>query len=390
MRKRIIPLVVIAVVLAAGLYYYFEVYRPQAASRANFLSGHIEATEVDLAFRLPGHLSTLAVEEGDVVRSGQALAALETELYQLRVDQAEAKVAEVMGYLESLSLGIEIRQGTARGAVDAAAASVKSARANVSMLEKGSREEEIRAAQAAMNAARADADRLGGDLKRGQALFERHVVSEAEFEAVRAASQAAQARYLAAREQYLLVKAGPRSEQVTQGRAALSGQNANLDTARAAAKEVEKLKLDRRVVIAQLAQAEAALGLARRDLAAATLKAPFSGVVSLRSSEPGEYLQPGAPVLTLARLDEVWVNTYVPETELGRVKLSQKAVVKNDTFPEKEYPGQVVFISPEAEFTPKNVQTREERVKLVYRVKVRLANPDFELKVGMPVEVFLR
>jgi HlyD family secretion protein len=95
-------------------------------------------------------------------------------------------------------------------------------------------------------------------------------------------------------------------------------------------------------------------------------------------------------VLTVAQLDEVWVKTYVPETQLGKVYLGQKGEVISDTFPNKTYPGTVTYISPEAEFTPKNVQTKEERVKLVYRIKVTLQNPKQELKAGMPVDVILK
>ena len=103
-----------------------------------------------------------------------------------------------------------------------------------------------------------------------------------------------------------------------------------------------------------------------------------------------EFVQAGAPVLTLARLNRVWVKTYVPETQLGRIRLGQQATVMSDSFPDKVYPGTVTYVSPEAEFTPKNVQTKEERVKLVYRIKVSLDNPNQELKAGMPVDVLLR
>jgi HlyD family secretion protein len=110
----------------------------------------------------------------------------------------------------------------------------------------------------------------------------------------------------------------------------------------------------------------------------------------VKDVEEKEFVQPGTPVLTVADLGEVWVKTYVPETELGRVRLGQHAEVLSDTFPGKVYRGKVTFISPEAEFTPKNVQTKEERVKLVYRIKVTLKNPNQELKAGMPVDVILR
>ena len=128
----------------------------------------------------------------------------------------------------------------------------------------------------------------------------------------------------------------------------------------------------------------------RCDLAHTSLRAPFAGAVSVRHREPGEVVAPGAPVLTLLRRDDRWVRIYVPEDRLGAVRLGQPATLSCDTFPGKTYGGEVVFIASEAEFTPKNIQTAEERVKLVYAVKVRITgDPSYELKPGMPADVRL-
>ena len=156
-------------------------------------------------------------------------------------------------------------------------------------------------------------------------------------------------------------------------------------------RDAEKRRsLDLKVIQAQLAQARAMLVMAEDDFDQARLYAPLTGFITVKDMEEGEFVQAGAPVLTMGQLNQVWVKTYVPETQLGRVRLGQAAEVKTDSFPDKVYPGKVTYLSPEAEFTPKNVQTREERVKLVYRIKVSLNNPKQELKPGMPVDVFLR
>ena len=136
--------------------------------------------------------------------------------------------------------------------------------------------------------------------------------------------------------------------------------------------------------------AEEALRGARQQQAYAELRAPFDGVVLSKAAEPGEYLMTGAPVVTVGRLDRVWLRAYVPETELGRVQLGGAAAVRTDTYPGKTYSGRIAFISSEAEFTPKSVQTHEERVKLVYRIKIDLDNPDRELKPGMPADAVLQ
>ena len=121
----------------------------------------------------------------------------------------------------------------------------------------------------------------------------------------------------------------------------------------------------------------------------AYLKSPISGVILQKNAEKGEVVSPGMSVMTVGDLSRPWLKIYIPETKLGKVKLNDKAVVKVDTFPDKKYEGKVVFISSKAEFTPKNVQTKEERVRLVYAVKIALENKDEELKAGMPADGYI-
>ncbi len=133
-------------------------------------------------------------------------------------------------------------------------------------------------------------------------------------------------------------------------------------------------------------QAKEALALAETRLGYATLSAPISGVVLSENVEAGEYVAPGTPVVTVGDLKNVWLRAYINETDLGRVKVGQAVRLTTDTFPDKVYKGHLSFIASEAEFTPKNVQTEKERVKLVYRVKIEIPNPRMELKPGMPAD----
>ena len=158
-----------------------------------------------------------------------------------------------------------------------------------------------------------------------------------------------------ARERAALVKAGPRKETIAQARA-------------------------------RALQAAQAAEVARTRLSYAELRSPLKGVVLSKNAEPGEFVAAGTPVITVGDLSKVWLRGYIPETALGRVKLGQKVRVRTDTYPDKEYEGTVSFISDKAEFTPKNIETAEERVKLVYRIKVDIPNPAQELKPGMPAD----
>jgi HlyD family secretion protein len=140
---------------------------------------------------------------------------------------------------------------------------------------------------------------------------------------------------------------------------------------------------------ASVKQLRASLELANTKLGWADLASPLNGYILVKSAEEGEVVQVGAPVFTAVDLNNVWVTAYINETDLGRVKLEQKAVVRTDTFPRKAYKGWVSFISQQAEFTPKYIQTQTERVKLVYRIKVRVDNSSLELKPGMPADAYI-
>ncbi|MEW6665961.1 MAG: efflux RND transporter periplasmic adaptor subunit [Thermodesulfobacteriota bacterium] len=388
-RRKAIPLLILLLAVA-GLLYYLFFYRSSLKSEVIRTSGQIDVTDVDMSFRLAGHVSRLLVDEGYQVKRGELLAELDQEVLRSRRDQVAAQVKELEAREASLALSIEIREGVLDAEVGRAKAGVSAADARYQSLRTGSREEEIAEAAASRDRARAEWENRKRDFERMKDLYQRRTISFSQYDQARTAEESSRAAYEAAEERFKLVKTGPRRELIEEGEANLAGSDAALRAARVARREVDKLKLDLKALSAQAEQARAQLSVAEDDLVKSRLYAPFDGFVTVKDVEEGEYVQPGTPVITLAQLTWVWVRTYVPETQLGKVYLGQKAEVVSDTFPGKTYPGKVTFISPEAEFTPKNVQTTEERVKLVFRIKVTLDNPRQELKPGMPADVILR
>jgi HlyD family secretion protein len=152
----------------------------------------------------------------------------------------------------------------------------------------------------------------------------------------------------------------------------------------------DKAQLAFNVASSDQAQARAAVQVIEAVLANMVIRASFDGVVAVRHHEPGETVPAGSPVLTVLNPDDRWVRIYIPERQIGAVHLGQKAMISTDTYPDRHYAGEVTFIASQAEFTPRNVQTSEERVKLVYAVKVRIVDdPRFELKPGVPADVRL-
>jgi len=290
-------------------------------------SGTVEATEAQLGFQTPGRIDAVRVWEGDRARAGDTLATLDRAESAARRQQAAALVAAARSQLEELL--------------------------------RGSRAEEVGQARAVRDAARQQLQDAQLDFDRISGLIRTNVVSQQTFDKAKTALDVAKARADQAGEQYRLVVIGPRKERIEGARA-------------------------------QLAQAEAALRVADAQLANMTIRAPFDGVITVRGREPGEIVPAGSAVVSLMNRDDRWVRIYVSESRIGAVRVGQPASITSDTFKGRSYPGLVVYISSEAEFTPKNVQTREERVKLVYAVKVRITgDPGYELKPGMPADVRL-
>jgi HlyD family secretion protein len=289
--------------------------------------GHIEATETNLGFKVPGKISAIHFEEGQMIKAGQVVAELEAE-----------------------DLNQEVAVAAARG---------EAAAANMKKLRTGFRAQEVREAQAAMAKARADYDDKKKDFERMQNLFQRKVVSGSTRDRAEAAYLMAKEALRQAQEKYDLMKSGYRQEDINQGQA-------------------------------ELEQARASLELARTRLSYATIRSPVNGVVLSRPAEPGQVAAVGATVLVLGDLDNAYFEGWIPETELAKVSYGQKASITTDTYPGKHYPGWVSYISSKAEFTPKTVETYKERVTLVYRTKIRVENPNYELKPGMPAEAVIQ
>ncbi|HEY8468475.1 MAG TPA: HlyD family efflux transporter periplasmic adaptor subunit [Longimicrobiales bacterium] len=290
-------------------------------------SGTVEATEADLGFQAGGRIAEVLVREGDRVEAGALLA---------RLDDAEL-VARLA----------------------AAEAQLEVARQALRELERGARPEELRQAEAAEAAARQRMEEAQRLAARTRTLYEGGAVSAEELERAETAHEVAAAQHRQAAEQLALVRSGARPERVDAQRAAVR-------------------------------QAEAAVAQAEAMLANARIHAPFSGIVTVRHRHPGEAVSPGAPVLTLMDPADRWVRIYVREDRVGRVSLGQRAEIRADAYPDRRYDGRVVFIAGEAEFTPRNVQTAEERVKLVYAVKVAIEGDSaLELKPGLPADVRL-
>ena len=325
--KRLIPiLILLCAAVAAGWYFYPRFQKRPAPANEITLSGNIEAHESLVSFKVQGRIVELPVEEGQQVEQGALLAQLEDADLRQRVRIDEATVA--------------VRND------------------DLALTLAGTRQQEVRASQQAVMDAHADLDEKKLDNQRAQALYARDEVSTQDRDLAATALKRSEASFKAAEQRYNEAVEGSRKEDIAIARANLN-------------------------------QADADLGLSRIDLSYTTLRTPVAGVITVRQAELGEVVSPGSPVVTLADLDHIWLRAYIAETDLGRIHWGQDASITTDTYPGKQYHGRISFISPDAEFTPKSVQTYRERVTLVYRIKIDIDNPNHELKPGMPADAHL-
>lgn len=290
------------------------------------LSGTLEAVEATISSKVSGEIVRLLVNEGDKVTPGDTLAILDRTDYEIQYRQALA--------------------------------AVRVAEAQLKMLIKGTRKEDLEQAEEALKQAGANFENVSEDYRRAENLFSTHSISVKQMDDAKTRFTITQAQYNSAKQLFEKLKSGARSEEI-------DAAKAHLDQAVAQADAIKKKVSD------------------------CFILAPIAGYITKRIVEKGELAGTGMPIFRIANLDEIEIMVYLPETQLGKVQLGNKADVTIDSFSNKIFSGEVVYISPEAEFTPKNIQTKEERVKLVFGVKVKVPNPDHILKAGLPADVRL-
>ena len=290
-------------------------------------NGTIEAHMSRIAPKVSGRVLKVAVTEGQVVKPGALLVELDHDYLDLQLQQAEATVEQ--------------------------------AKAQLRLLQQGARSEDIGQAEQQLKQAEINLSQARIDAQRFHRLYEQGGVTQKQKEDADNRLSLAEAQYAQAQENLKKLKAFSRPEEI-------------------------------RAAEARLAQAEAAADLLKQNIRDSVVTSPIAGVITERVVEPGELVNPGSTLVTISILDPVYLWIYISEKDLGRIKLGDEVRVKIDSFSDKDFIGKITYISPEAEFTPKNVQTEDDRVKLVFGVKVELRNPEGWLKPGLPADAYLK
>lgn len=425
------PLVLLTIaVLPLLIWFGFDHWGLDPSKRPIVVTGTVQAREIPLASKVGGRLSKVYVLEGDRVKAGQTI--VEFELPELEAKRAQ--MAAMVGRSEATLL--ELRNGSRAEEIQQAAAKMEAARARHDMLRRGYRKEDIQKAAAqrseaeallrlqlaghrieeieqaknTMEQAKLHALWLKRDYERYKDLAQQGAVSSRESEQLKNQWEQAEEAFEAAQANYSKFKAGFRVEEIVAARQraeAASRQESAMKSGprpeeiRAAGKEFEQaeaqyvlLKKGARAEAirraeADLQHAKAQLSEVDAQLAEEKIEAPADAEVSVMDLHAGEVLAAGKTLATLTRLDDLWTRVYIPERQLARVRVGQKVKVRADAFPGKEFQGTIVQIPSQAEFTPRNVQTPEERSAQVFAIKVRIDNKELLLRGGMNAEVTL-
>jgi HlyD family secretion protein len=443
-KSRFIPVFFLPILLVGfGLWKYLAGRHesPQATIAGN---GIVEATQVDVSAKVAGRVISLRVREGDGVKKGQLIAALDSQELAGQVEQARGNLAAAEAVLAELLAGTRaedirraqaqyeaannvmrqaqarlelVRAGPRKEDIEQLRAAYEQVKARLSLVREGARKEQIRQLRAALEQAEATLSEAEIELRRMENLESQGAISRQQLDQAKTRRDVARAQVEAARQRLAEAETGARPQEVQEAEEMVRAARQRLAEAETGARPEELREAEAAAASArsQMQAARAALDLAlagprketiasaraRVENARGALKtavaswqqtriwSPADARVILRNTEPGELATPGFPIVRLAILDRVWLRVYVPEPQVGLVKLGQRAEITADARPDKRYRGRVVEIAQEPEFTPKNVQTKEERVKLVFGVKVEVENREEELKPGMPADAVI-
>lgn len=323
-KKNIFIIFCGLLILAVGVYFAISYFKKNGHKDSLTLYGNVDIRQVDLGFRVPGRIAVMAFEEGDLVKTGDLVAVLDKAPYEAALATAKGQLLQVA--------------------------------ANYAKFRHGNRPQEIEEARAKVRELQATYDNAVITFNRQEKQLAVQATSKQNYDDAFAKKLEAEAQLKNGQEALSLAEEGFRLEDIEAAQAAMEAAKAQLETAQI-------------------------------NLQDATIYAPSDGIMLTRAREPGAIVDPLSIVYTLSLHRPVWIRAYVSETDLGRLKLGMKAFVTTDANPDKPLPGQVGFISPQAEFTPKNVETPELRTDLVYRLRIIVDDPKSELRQGMPVTV---
>lgn len=374
MRKSLIlACVLIGAVLMGTGYALWNMVGPKGTI---VISGIVEADDIHVGSKIGGRVLKVVARRGQTVKAGEVLVLLEPRDLDASLAEAQAAMRQALAKLALLTAGYREEE------IEQAEAAMKQSQAELSQLVAGPRQQEIDQARADWLAAKAQAENSRKLQRRMEDLSKRDLIAKQDFDDAQAKAEESEQKMKSARERYDLVLAGTRTEEIERARQRLAEAEAKLRQLKRGFRKEEVAQAQ-----SEVEGARARVELIRSQLDETVIKAPVDAVVEVLDLEPGDLVGAGKPMATLLRTNSLWVRAYLPEAKLGFVKTGAKVRVRVDSFPNRDFAGIVRRVSRQAEFTPRNVQTREERVLQVFQTEVVIDDPDHILRPGMNADV---
>jgi membrane fusion protein YbhG len=373
--KVILSVLVMVCVLGAGYAWW----RNNGDARSFVVSGVIEADDIHVGSKVGGRVLKVVAKEGQTVKSGETLVLLEPKEFDASLAEAQASLRQAEAKLGLLTAGSRPEE------IEQAEAAAKLAQADLDQLISGPRQQEIDQAAAEWKAAKAQAENAQKFLQRMEGLAKRELVAKQEYDDALTKADEAGQKMIAARERYDLLLAGTRKEEVERSRQRLAEADAKRRQIRSGFRKEEIAQAK-----SELEAARARVEFMRTQLEETVITAPVDALVENLDLQPGDMIGAGKPVATLLRIGSLWVRAYLPEARLGYVQPGLQVQVRVDSFPEKNFSGVVRRVHRQGEFTPRNIQTHEERALQVFQVEVVLDDSDHVLRPGMSADVTIQ
>lgn len=387
MKSKPVVAVVIVIIVTAILVWRLMVNSQDA--NVIVLSGFIEGTEVVLRSEAAGQVDEINIKEGHRIAVGDVIANLDSHKAHLELNASEAELAALETDIARAESALVLFENSVERNVQKAQAAMDIANQQLDDILDGYPVEDVESARLTMELAKRNLDFAQNDFNRFKSLFEKGVISENEFEKAERAFNAAQKEYQIREETYRKLERGFDAQKKMQAEQNAEIARLNHQDAIAARDEIE---LKHREIDALKSRCDALrskIELGHSRIADYTICSPIDGIITRKHVEAGELVSMGTAIVTLIKPDEKWIRVYVPATYLGSFKSGDELPIKLDAFPDHEFTGRISYISEEAEFTPKNVQIKKERVRQVYEVRMDIINDAHLVKTGMEGNVYL-
>jgi HlyD family secretion protein len=373
------------VLFVCGISLLFTGCRKQTGNTITS-TGTIEMTEINISARIGGTIAKILVDEGQQVQAGQLLAELDHQELNDQLASAQAALESAIIQERQTKVNLRLTQEQYQAQTKQALANQEAAKQQRRMTINGARRQELEMAQNNVHQTKAQLDLANKTYQRQQKLYEDGLIAQAQLDHYLSQKLVAEAQYKSACDNLSLVRAGAREEAVAIAKSQEQSATAGLDLAQSNERLIQLRRGEIALASASIKQAQASIALLQTQLKHCYIKAPMQGVISAKLSELGENVAAGTNIFTMLDMKRPWLKVYLPLTEAERVRVGDRVKVTIDAFPQRIFHGRVAQIASEAEFTPRNFQTKEERVKQVFAVKIRLSNASGLLKAGMPAD----